>query len=248
MARRRSAEVKREGGLSGTLAEPANRRRASETAKRYLKVVLWERENMLRRIAVLMGAVSLIVCGGVRSVSAQGTSRDSGWRFEPGIGVSYFSSYVYEDPETQYWGVDLVARVGPTLGQGLEVGYTYVPQGTTTSHSSPRLHVFRVMAVRAFPAGAASAVALRVGFGAAALVMRPQRIDCGDFPICSEWAPRGGTRLAPMVGAGFAIPVASRVAVHGDLRAFRPVGDEWAPFGDPKWVTEVCVGVRVPIG
>lgn len=163
------------------------------------------------------------------------------------VGATYFPTYVYDDADTREWGMDVAVRMASEPGGGLEIGYTYVPQATTGS-SSPRLHAFRALVVGARAVGDQSQFLLRGGLGLAALLMRPQPIDCGPFPLCNEWAPRRGTRMAPMAEAGAAIRTSRRVTPFLTLRVHRPMGDEWSPNGDPDLVTQLSAGIGIQVG
>lgn len=194
--------------------------------------------------SMLMVAIALVGLGfSPTTVAAQGPAAERPVRVEMGAGLSYFPSYVLDDAETRQWGVALVARLGRTAGRHLELAYTHVPQRTTTSSAAPRLHAVRAMlaASAAIPPGAR--VRLTGALGVAALKVDAQPIDCGGFPLCDEWAPRDGTRVAPVAGVGTTVHMGRRLRVFGEGRAYRPMGDAWSAAGDPAWLTEVSLGI-----
>ena len=168
--------------------------------------------------------------------------------YELGAGVSYFPSYVSRGPETQQWGVEVLGRLLGASPVGLEVGYSHVPQHTTASDAAPRLHAFRVMAVDARLLDPARTLLLSWGLGLSALSIKAQQIDCGNFPLCSEWSPNSGTRIGPVGVAGAQLQLGGRAYASIDFRATRPIGGEWSPARDPDWVTEVSAGLRLRLG
>ncbi len=222
------------------MVEEESRSEGYPLPQRHLK------REMARGVACLVGVCGMAAFGAVEPSAAQTENASHVFHLETGIGLSYFPAYPYEDDKTQYWGINAVGRVISDSGWGLEVGYTYVPQATTTSSSAPRLHVFRAMVVASVSVRQDSPVTINGGLGVAALGLRPQGIGCGDFfPVCAEWAPSRGTRKAAVAEVGSSVHVSRRVSVSGGFRVFRPAGDSWSPWGDPEWITEVSVGFRV---
>jgi hypothetical protein len=166
----------------------------------------------------------------------------------PQISASYFASYVSDDAQTRRWGIDVGARIGAPTGAGIELGYTYVPQAATTSSAAPRLRVFRILLLGSVRPGPASAVKLTGGVGVAKLTVRTQQIDCGDFPLCAEWAPRSGSWIVPAMEVGAALKIWSRIEGLLDVHLLIPHGEAWSATGDPKWLGQLSAGASISLG
>lgn len=203
---------------------------------------------VLRRAACVASLCVTIAAPTARHAEAQEAVSTPLGRIAAQVGAGYFPSYVAEDSQTRKWGMDFSVRFGPATGAGLEVGYAYVPQASTTSSSAPRLHAFRVMVLGSMHAGPDSPVILTGGLGVAALVVRAQWIDCGDYVLCSEWAPRSGTWMALGGELGTVVKIWSRLNGLLEVHLFRAPGEAWSAAGTPHWISETSAGVSVRLG
>lgn len=199
----------------------------------------------MNRMRLLSAALAMGMFAVPARIPAQPVRPDHSLHFQPGVAVSYFPAYAYEDSRTRQWGVSFLGLLTGGSGNGLEFGYTYVPQSETTGSSAPRLHAFRLMVVGSSQQSVDFPVRITGGLGGAVLRLKPQSINCGDFPLCAEWAPQEGTRQAIAGSLGIALNLLGPLTASADARAYRLVGGEsWRPDGDPNWLSEVSLGVR----
>lgn len=166
----------------------------------------------------------------------------------PQVLASYFPLYVADDAQTQRKGIDVGARIGRSSGLGLKLGYTYVPQETTTSSSAPRLRAVRALVSGSVRLEPNSSVTLFGGVGAARVTVETQHIDCGDFPVCAEWAPRSGTWTLPTVEVGAVVEVWDRIGWLLQATFLIPHGEAWSGQGDADALAQFSTGVSVRIG
>jgi hypothetical protein len=200
---------------------------------------------MVSRSATLFCVGVVAWCAAALAAEAQSTESDQAVHVETGVGASYFLSYVTEDAQTRYWGLSLSAQFWKQPTKRIELGYTYVPQRTTSSSAAPVLHAVRAMVLRSTAPEAGPFLRLAGGLGAAVLIVDAQTIDCGDFPLCSEWAPGDGTRFAPAATGSVTVSPSRRVQLFGELRGYYALGDAWSAAGSPRLLTETGIGLRV---
>lgn len=196
-------------------------------------------------------ALALVLCmtaAGSLPLAAQESTVPSVLLVTPQISASYFPSYVSEDAWTRRRGIDVGARIGPGSGLGVKVGYTYVPQATTTSSSAPRLHAVRVLLSGAARLEPHSRLTLWGGVGAARVTVEAQGIDCGDFPLCAEWAPRSGNWILPAVEVGAGVRVWRRIGWLVEAGVLIPRGEAWSAEGDPGALVRLGTGVAIRLG
>lgn len=205
----------------------------------------WRSRRDRRQAAFLLG-----LCLGTAGIAppplvAQDTTSGHRAHVTAQVSAGYFPLYVTEDTHTRRWGVDVGARIGPRTGVGLGLGYTYVPQATTSASSAPRLRAVRVLLLGSVRASPRSPVSLRGGVGAARVAVRTQRIDCGDFPPCGEWAPRSGTWTLPVVECGVRVEAGNAVSGLFEMDLFMPHGTTWSALGRPRALAQFRTGVSV---
>lgn len=165
-------------------------------------------------IAVALGAAA-------SSLSAQPGSVP---KIELSGGISHFAQYVSKDARTNQTGGTIELRLPRARGSAVELAYTVVPQATTTASSAPRLHVGRLGVSWASPLDGVGRVVLHRSLGGALLGVDAQTVDCGDFPVCDEWAPRDALLAAAAIGAGLRRQLGLHSAIRADGLAYLPIG------------------------
>ena len=145
----------------------------------------------------------LIVASGLgaSTLSAQAVAAP---RVELSAGISHFAQYVSTDADTRRTGptVALLVRSQSASEPSVELAYTTVRQQATTTSAAPRLDLGRLSLAWAVALDSAERVALVPSLGAAWLWLDAQTIDCGEFPLCSEWAPYDASMFAGVLGLG----------------------------------------------
>ncbi len=166
-------------------------------------------------------------------------------RFEIGAQYSHFPSYISSGFGVREGGPSLVLRVSPVPARrtSFEIAYTRISQRPTDQSAAPRLDLLRVGHVWHPRLGRAGRLGLRVMAGGAGLQIDAQEIDCGDFPVCSEWAATDSRMLAAAGGVGLSWHTGRRLALQADARAYLPFG-MWTAAG---WrpLQEVAIGAAV---
>ena len=197
---------------------------------------------------VMAGLCLWLVANITPPLHAQEVNSKGPIQLTPQVAASYFPLYVTDDTQTQRKGIDVGARIGPKSGLGLKLGYTYVPQATTTSSSAPRLRALRVLLSGSVRLEPNSSATLFGGVGAARVTVETQQIDCGDFPVCAEWAPRSGTWTLPTIEVGAVVEVWDRIGWLLQANLLIPHGEAWSAERDPGALGQFSTGVAVRLG
>jgi len=160
-----------------------------------------------------------------------------------GMGVSYFP-YFERDVGERQAGLSAAVRLEPcTAGLGLEAGYSALIRGTSVAGGIDRLDVMR-LALR-WTGAAESTFRVNQALGVARLAVDagPQ-IDCGDFPVCNEYAPHDARLLAGLLGAELEVRLGSRGRIGAGGLAYLALGS-WKNDGLPSLVElRIAAGVR----
>lgn len=167
---------------------------------------------------------------GASTLTAQPTGAA---RFELSAGVSHFAQYVSADAQTRQTGptVALVARLRASdKASKMELAYTTVRQKTTTASAAPRLDVARISFGWQQALEPAGRVSFDPSLGAAWLHVDAQTVDCGAYPLCSEWAPYDASLLAGVVGLGLSGQLGRLWTLRAGGIGYLPVST-WQPGG-----------------
>lgn len=197
---------------------------------------------MGRPIAAIRGLiVAAVVMTSTRAMSAQAGPVEA---VIAGYAVAFPRYVTSDDAHTRPFGGTIAIRLRrPAAPVGFEVAITHAPQASTDQSAAPVLTVVRAGLLL----GKASAPARRVAFHAtlepSLLVITPQEIDCGSFPLCSEWSPRELTTVGLAFGAGVEIMLGKRVVLLADGLA-HAASASWDPLGR-KSLLEVSAGIAI---
>jgi hypothetical protein len=179
---------------------------------------------------VRLFGLTVAICLGASTLAAQSAAAP---RFELSAGISHFAQYVSADASTRQAGptVALLFRSQSSAsGPDVELAYTTVRQKATTASAAPRLDVSRVSLGWPLPLDSAARLALVPSLGAAWLRVDAQTIDCGEFPVCSEWAPYDASLVAGVLGLGLRGQLSHRWTLRAAGMGYLPLED-WQAKG-----------------
>ena len=194
----------------------------------------------MRHGAALCAILALIQVG---AVSAQ----ESPHRLELSLQGAYYPIYLDGSGDARRFGASAGLLVRPGKGRmSFEIGASIVRQRYTTSSEAPHLFTGRVLAMGESPLSEGSRARVTYGAGLSLLHIDPQRIDCGDFPVCNEWSHGDMTTVAPTGALGVKLPLAGPFSLQAGGRLY--VGlSRWEPDGWPVlWELGLGVSARIP--